>query len=214
MRFLPNILQRDVLKRHLGPFAFCFVTLMFLILMQFLIIYIDKLIGKGLPADVIIKLIITNLAYMVVLAAPMAVLVATLMAFGKFAELNELTALRSAGINPIHAMSPIIITCFFLSLFMFWFTNSVLPDANQRARSLFMDIRTKKPNFNLQEGQFYNGINGYTFLVKRMEADSDTLYNITLFQEASSDKHAAVIKANKGYLVSNNPNTLTLYLLN
>ncbi|HBQ59049.1 MAG TPA: hypothetical protein DD671_05340, partial [Balneolaceae bacterium] len=49
------------------------------------------------PLQVIIELILTNLAYMVVLAAPMAVLVATLMAFGKFSELNELTALRASG---------------------------------------------------------------------------------------------------------------------
>src|SRR5699024_3528424 len=145
MRFLPNRLQRDVLKRHLGPFVFCFITLMFLLLMQFLILYIDKLIGKGLPADVIIKLIITNLAYMVVLAVPMAVLVATLMAFGKFTELNELTALRAAGVNPIHAMSPVLVVGFILSLVMFWFANDILPNANQRARSLFLDIRMKKP---------------------------------------------------------------------
>ncbi|MDZ7756059.1 LptF/LptG family permease [Rhodohalobacter sp.] len=69
--------------------------------MQFLILHIDNLIGKDIPVQVIVELILTNLAYMVVLAAPMAVLVATLMAFGKFSELNELTALRASGINPI-----------------------------------------------------------------------------------------------------------------
>ncbi|MBN2732543.1 MAG: LptF/LptG family permease, partial [Balneolaceae bacterium] len=118
MRLKPNKLQLDILKRHIGPFAFCFLTVMFLLLMQFLILYIDRLIGKGLPLLIIIELILTNLAYMVVLAAPMAVLVASLMAFGKFTELNELTALRAAGINPIHTINPVLVAATILSVFL------------------------------------------------------------------------------------------------
>ncbi|MEX0844032.1 MAG: LptF/LptG family permease, partial [Balneolaceae bacterium] len=64
-----NKLQVDLLKRHLNPFLFCFFTLMFLLLMQFLILHIDNLIGKDIPIQVIVELILTNLAYMVVLAA-------------------------------------------------------------------------------------------------------------------------------------------------
>ncbi|MGB0346765.1 MAG: LptF/LptG family permease, partial [Balneolaceae bacterium] len=98
------------MKKHVGPFLFCFFTLMFLLLMQFLILHVDKLIGKDIPFAIIIELIATNLAYMVVLAAPMAVLVASLMAFGKFSELNELTALRASGINPIKMIQPVLLS--------------------------------------------------------------------------------------------------------
>lgn len=212
MRFLPNKIQLDVLKRHVGPFIFCFLTVMFILLMQFLILHIHRLIGKGLPFGVIVELILTNLAYMVVLAAPMAVLVASLMAFGKLTELNELTALRAAGINPIRTVTPVMVAGLILSVFLVWFSNDVLPDANQRARSLFLDIRTKKPGFDLKEGQFYKGIQGYTFLVKDLPAGSDSLYNVTLFQEASSNNNQAVIKAKKGYLQSNPNQTLTLFM--
>ena len=198
MRLKPNKIQLDILKRHIGPFIFCFFTVMFLLLMQFLILHIDRLIGKGLPIGIIVELILTNLAFMVVLAAPMAVLVATLMAYGKFTELNELTALKAAGINPIHSITPLLIVTAFLSVFLFWFSDDVLPDANQRARSLFLDIRTKKPGFDLQENEFYDGIEGYTFLVKNIPAGSDSLYNVTLFQEASGEHNKAVIRAKKG----------------
>lgn len=212
MKFLPNKIQLDVLKRHIGPFIFCFFTVMFILLMQFLILHIHRLIGKGLPFGVIVELILTNLAYMVVLAAPMAVLVASLMAFGKLTELNELTALRAAGINPIRTVTPVMVAGLILSVFLVWFSNDVLPDANQRARSLFLDIRTKKPGFDLKEDQFYKGIQGYTFLVKDIPSESDSLYNVTLFQEASSNNNQAVIKAEKGYLQSNPNETLTLFM--
>lgn len=208
-----NKLQADILKRHIGPFIFCFFTVMFLLLMQFLMLYIDKLVGKGLPIGIIIELIITNLAAMVVLAAPMAVLVASLMAYGKFTELNELTALRAAGVNPIHIINPVLGAAAILTISLTLFANYVLPDSNQRARSLFIDIRLKKPGFDLKENEFYEGIEGYTFLVKNVDNESDSLYNITLFQEPSSKQNKAYIRANSGKLTSEDDGqTLTLFL--
>jgi lipopolysaccharide export system permease protein len=215
MRFLPNRLQLDILKRHLGPFIFCFVTLMFLLLMQFLILYIDLLVGKGLPLGVILELIVTNLASMVVLAVPMAVLVACLMAYGKFTELNELTAIRAAGVNPIHVINPVLAAAVLLSVFLVWFSNDVLPDANQRARSLFIDIRLKKPGFDLKENEFYDGIDNYTFLVKKITNESDSLHNITIYQHATNQQQEAYIKARQGRLASEQSGqTITLYLKN
>lgn len=213
MKSLLNKLQLDVLRRHVGPFIFCFLTLMFLLLMQFLILQIDKLVGKGLPFGIIVELIITNLAYMVVLAAPMAVLVASLMAFGKFSELNELTAMRAAGVNPIRVINPVLAAAALLCVFLIWFSNDVLPDANHRARSLFIDIRMKKPGFDLKPNEFYDGIDGYTFLVRDMNNETDSLYNVTLFQERSSKRKEAVIKADRGILQSSTSQTITLYLM-
>lgn len=215
MKFTLNKLQLDVLRRHVGPFVFCFLTIMFILLMQFLILHIDKLVGKGLPIGIIIELIITNLAYMVVLAAPMAVLVASLMAFGKFSELNELTAMRAAGVNPFNVLKPVLFASVLMCIFLIWFSNNVLPDANQRARSLFIDIRTKKPGFDLKPNEFYEGIDGYVFLVKRINNETDSLYNVTLLQNPSKKKNRsrAVIKADRGTLKSTNDGQLlTLYL--
>jgi len=185
---------------------------MFLLLMQFLILHVDKLIGKDIPFYIIIELIATNLAYMVVLAAPMAVLVATLMAFGKFSELNELTALRASGVNPIRIIQPVLIASFFLGFFLIWFSNNVLPEANSKARSLFMDIRVKKPGFDLKPNVFYDGIEGYTFLVRNIDNETDSLYNITLFQEPGNNKKRAYIRAERGFLQSEGAQGLTLIL--
>lgn len=172
----------------------------------------DKLIGKDIPIPVIIELVLTNLAYMVVLAAPMAVLVATLMAFGKFSELNELTALRSSGVNPLSIIRPVLVAAGFMFVFLVWFSNSVLPEANNQARSLFIDIRLKKPGFELQPNVFYDGIEGYTFLVKKIDNDSDSLYNITLFQNPSNTRNRAYIKAERGFLSSEGTQGLSLFL--
>tara|TARA_R100001129_G_scaffold11694_6_gene7744 strand:- start:35229 stop:36557 length:1329 start_codon:yes stop_codon:yes gene_type:complete len=182
--------------------------------MQFLILHIDKLIGKDIPLAIIFELIITNLAYMVVLAAPMAVLVATLMAFGKFSELQELTAIRASGVHPMKVILPVLISSILLCLGLAWFSNDLLPEANHKSRSLFIDIRLKKPGFDLKPNEFYDGIDGYIFLVEEIDSDTDSLYNITLFQDPTRNTDRAFIKAEKGYLFSENSEMLSLYLFN
>ena len=212
MTFIKQI-QTDILKRHAGPFLFCFVTIMFILLMQFLMLYLDKIIGKGLPLSIIIELIITNLAYMIVLALPMAVLVSSLMAFGGFAETNQFTVLKSAGVHPLRLLNPVLAAGLILFIALAWFSNYVLPEANYKAKSLFIDIRLKKPGFDLKPNVFYEGIDGYTFLVKDLAKESDSLYDITLFQEPKRGKDRSVIRADRGILISEQDGqTITLYL--
>ncbi len=182
--------------------------------MQFLILHVDRLIGKDIPLFIILELIATNLAHMVVLAAPMAVLVASLMAFGKFSELNELTALRASGVNPFTIIRPVLFASVIMAVFLVWFSNNVLPEANSKARSLFIDIRVKKPGFDLKPNVFYNGIDGFTFLVKEIDSETDSLYNITLFQEPQNTRKRAYIRAEKGFLISEGSEGLTLLLHN
>jgi len=209
-----NKVQLNLLKQHIGPFLFCFFVLMFLLLMQFLMLHVDKLVGKGLPILVVIELILSNLAYMVVLAVPMAILVSTLIAFGKFSEWNELNAVRAAGVNPIRLITPVLVISAAMFAGTAYFSNYILPEANHKARSLFIDIRMAKPGFDLEENTFYEGIDGYTFLVKNIDSESDTLRNITIFQEPVDDRYRAYIRADKGILESNNDQTLSLYLNN
>lgn len=209
-----NAVQKDLIKKHIGPFFFCFFTVMFLLLMQFLILHVDKLVGKGLPLGIVIELILNNLAYMVVLALPMSVLISTLIAFGKFSEWNELTALRAAGINPIKLILPILFLGFLLFLFTSYFSNYLLPESNHKARSLFIDIRTQKPAFDLEPSTFYDNIEGYTFLITEIGADGDSLFDVRVIQEVTDSRNRAFINAEVGWLESPDENTLSLFLVN
>lgn len=188
---------------------------MFLLLLMFLINHIDKIVGKGLALSIILELIFTNIASMVVMAAPMSVLVATLMAFGGFATDREYTAARAAGISPLRIIMPIATTGFMIAVATAWFSNEILPDLNYRAGNLFLDIRRAKPGFELKENTFYDDIRGYTFLARRFGAEQDTLYNITLFQQPGNNKKEAVIDANYALLQTEpDGQTLTMNMYN
>ena len=73
--------------------------MLFVLLMQSVWKYIDDLIGKGLEWTVIVELAFYSIPTLVPLALPLAILLSSLMTFGKLGENYELTALKSSGIS-------------------------------------------------------------------------------------------------------------------
>ena len=80
------LLPKYIIKEHLGPFFFSLAVIMFVFVTKFIAQYIGRIFGKGLSLLTIIELIYLNLAWMLALAVPMAVLIAALMAFGRFSS--------------------------------------------------------------------------------------------------------------------------------
>jgi len=173
--------ERYILRAHLGPFAFSLVTLMFVFLLQFIMKFIDQLVGKGLTAWVITELIALSLAWMLVLAVPMSVLVATLMAFGDLSSRNEITAMKASGMSTYRMMLPVLAGALVVGITLLWFNNDVLPDANHSLRTLTIDIRRKKPTINLRNGVFSQDIPGYSILVRKTFEKTNDLEGVTLF---------------------------------
>jgi len=186
------LLARYILRNHIGPFVFSVSTLMFLFLLQFVMKFIDQLVGKGLSAWVIMELIMLNLAWMLVLAVPMSVLVAVLMAFGGLASRNEITAMRAGGVSVIRMMLPVVLASVVLAGAMVWFNNFVLPESNFRLKTLTMDIRRKRPTLSLVDGVFSQDIGGYSILVKKTRQASNELEGVTLYDYTDPARNVTI----------------------
>lgn len=189
-----------ILRMLPGPILGWLGTLMFLLLMQFLIKYLPDLAGKGLPFFVVAELIAYNLAYMVVLAVPMSVLIGTMMVFSRLTETRAYVVAKSSGISPIQLVWPTLVVGLFLTFGMTYFNNMILPEANFRARNLWTDIREKRPGFELQEGVFYDGLDEYSILVQRISGSADRLEDVLVYDYTDEDRSQTVIKAREGHL--------------
>jgi lipopolysaccharide export system permease protein len=194
-------LHRMLLASLPGPFLAAFGTLLFLLLMQFLINYLPELVGRGLPFGVIAELITYSLAYMVVLAVPMAVLVATLLTFARLAETQAYAVAKSAGISLLGLAWPVVLASLAVAGGMAFFNSDVLPEANYRMKGLWQDIREKKPGFELEPGVFYDGIQGYAIRVSDAPAESNALGEVLIF-DVSEPGEQATITAERGELAT------------
>jgi len=193
------IIFRHILRAHLAPFIGSFFILMFLFVLQFMMKFMDQLAGKGLSGAVILELMMLNLAWIVVLAVPMAVLVATLMAFGGLSSNSEITAMKASGVSLYTMIFPVLLVSGVLTYLMVQFDNKVLPEANHRLKTLTIDIRRKKPTFTLIPGLFSGDLPGYSMLVHKTFAESNNLEGVIIYDHTNPNKNV-VITAKRGVL--------------
>ena len=191
------IIHKYILRNHFLPFIFSIFTLMGVFLLQFMMKFADRLVGKGLDAWLIIQLITYNLSWMLVLVVPMASLVATLMAFGNLSQNNEVTVLKSSGISLYKMMQAPMIAGIVVAGLLFLFNNYVLPDANHQAKILMTDISRKKPTLSLEEGFFSQEVSNYAILVRKINNKTNELRDVTIY-DYSNPSEINVVTAKKG----------------
>jgi lipopolysaccharide export system permease protein len=209
-----KILYRYIFREHIGPFFFGLAVIMFVLVMDFILEVLNLIIGKGLNAFVILQVFGLNLAWMLALAVPMAVLISTLMAFGRLSQDNEITALRSSGISLYRLIAPPLAASILLALGMAYFNDRVLPELNHQARLLMTDIHQKRPTWNLKENVFIDEIPGYHILIKKIDPHSSDIEGVTIY-DVENRRFPRTIIAEKGKVeFTPDGNTLIFQLFN
>ena len=191
------ILDKYILKNHVIPFFFSVVTLTGIFVLQFMMKFADRLVGKGLNIWVIVQLVMYNLAWMVVLVIPMATLVATLMAFGNMSQNNEVTILKSSGVSLYRMMAAPLLASVIVGYLLLLFNNDVLPDANHKAKILMQDISRQKPTLSLIPGVFSQEVTNYAILARGINKETNDLTDVTLYDYTSPSK-VNIVTAKKG----------------
>ena len=191
------ILYKYILKNHALPFLFSIFVLMSVFLLQFLMKFADRLVGKGLSIFVIVELIAYNLAWMVVLVVPMAVLIATLMAFGNMAQNNEVAVLKASGVSLYRMMAFPFIASVVVAYLLISFNNYVYPNANHAARILMQDISRKKPTLSLVPGLFSQEIPNYSILAREIDRETNKLKLMTIYDNSDPNK-TNIVTAEEG----------------
>ncbi len=204
-----------VIRAYIGPFFLTFFIVLFILLMQFLWKYIDDLAGKGLDGSIIAELLAYASASLVPMALPLAILMASLMTFGNLGEYYELTALKASGISLQRTMLPLIILTIFISYLAFLFSNHVLPFSNLKMRSLLYDVRHQRPELQIKEGIFYNGIEGYSIKIGEKDKKTNLLKDIMIYDHTDKIGNIKVTLADSGYMkLTADQNNLMVLLYN
>ncbi len=194
-------LHRQILSWLPLPFAAALLTLVFLLLMQFLINYLPDLVGRGLPFGALAELIAYSLAYMVTLAVPMAWLIALLAAFGRLGESRGYLVAKSAGVSLPRLAWPVAVVGLLLTVGMAYFNNQMLPEANYRMNGLWRDIRVSRPGFALTPGEFYTGVSGYAIRAAAIPPDSSgLLLGVEVFETRATGGGQALLTAERARL--------------
>lgn len=204
-----RLLTRYILKQLVMPFILSLLIIIFVLFTQFLLRAVDRFLGKGLDLGIILEYLFLNLGWIIALSVPMAVLIASLMAFGQFSEDNEISAMRASGISFLIIVRPAILFGVTVAIILTYFNNFIMPEMNFRARMLSGDIYRKRPDMNIEPGHFVDDLPDYSLIIR--SKDGDTMKDVRIFSKGGGNSQTSIYSATGELKTIDNAIILTLH---
>ncbi|MFV1965636.1 MAG: LptF/LptG family permease [Pirellulaceae bacterium] len=152
---------------------------------------------RGLPPGIVLQTIPFIVPEMLRFVIPGCLLFAVCSAFGRMAASNEITALKSLGINPLRVVWPVLVLAYALSMFTFYLYDVCAVWARPNLqRLLSTSIDEIAYSFLRTNGSFSAG--GMSILVK--DVDEGTLVKPIVTIESDDDKPPITLVAERARL--------------
>ncbi|MBQ8574097.1 MAG: methionyl-tRNA formyltransferase [Bacteroidales bacterium] len=206
-------LDQFIIKSFVGPFIAILLVVVFILVMQFLWLYIDELVGKGLSMRVILEFLAWGSATMLPLSLPLATLLASMMTLGTLGENNELLAIKAAGISLQRILVPLGIICAAISVGAFFVSNDLIPVAYNKIYTLRDDIGKTKDEIKIPTGTFYNGIEGYILRVNERNDDSGMMKGVMVYNHTKNKGNTSLTIADSAIMKMSKDKTYLTFIL-
>ncbi len=189
-----------LLKEMATPFFLSLLALSFVLLMDKIMRLTELVVNKGVPAAYVGQLLLFLLPGFLVYAIPAAVLLATLLAFGRLSSDMEITALKAAGISLYQLLPPVLAfglaaatVAGILSLF-------VAPLNNMAFKGLLFKITKSKASLGIKERVFNRDFQDLTIYVDKVSHEGQIFKGVMVSDQRQED-NSNIIIAEQGYLV-------------
>ena len=206
-------LDRFIVKSFIGPFFAILFVVVFILVMQFLWLYIDELVGKGLSMKVILEFLAWGSATMLPLSLPLATLLASMMTLGSLGENNELLAIKAAGISLQRVLIPLGICCAVISIGAFFVSNDLIPVAYNKIYTLRDDIGKTKDEIKIPTGTFYNGIEGYILRVNGHNDETGMMNGVMVYNHTKNKGNTSLTIADSAMMKMSKDKTYLTFIL-
>ena len=207
-------LDQFILKSFIGPFIAILLVVVFILVMQFLWLYIDELVGKGLSFKVILEFLGWGSVTMLPLSLPLATLLSSMMTLGTLGENNELLAIKAAGISLQRVLVPLGAACLVVSIGAFFISNDLMPVAFNKIYTLRDDIGKTKEEIKIPTGTFYNGIEGYILRVNERDDETGVMHGVMVYNHTGNKGNTSLTIADSAMMKMSKDKsylTFTLY---
>ena len=207
-------LDQFILKSFIGPFVAILLVVVFILVMQFLWLYIDELVGKGLSLKGILEFLGWGSVTMLPLSLPLATLLASMMTLGTLGQNNELLAIKAAGVSLQRVLMPLGAACLVVSVGAFFISNDLMPVAFNKIYTLRDDIGKTKEEIKIPTGTFYNGIEGYILRVNERDDETGVMHGVMVYNHTANKGNTSLTLADSAMMKMSKDKsylTFTLY---
>lgn len=189
-----------IIKSYVVPFIITFFIAEFVLVSQFVFVYLDDLVGKGVGVAVILELLFLVAAHLIPMALPLAILLSSIMAMGNIGERSELTAMKSMGLSIYRIMRPLLVLMIFISIGSFFFSNYVWGKVHLRQRILIGDIQNTKLALVLKDNVFFTEIDNFSIRASKINKETNELTDVLIYEYNPTYNFRKVVRSENGIM--------------
>ena len=139
-----------IFKNFITRVLFLLIIISSIILLTNFVDMIDNFINAGMGSKEIVNYYTLTMPIFISYTIPMSVTIGTILTILGHIKNNELLAIRSLGISYFRIATIIIICGFFISIFHFYFENSIVSNSNHKRSILMKQYNLKKNKTKLR----------------------------------------------------------------
>ena len=161
----------------------------------------DLVIGKQVPARLVLALLLYLLPPLLSLSMPIAVLMAVLIAGGRLSADLEVAALKASGVSPARLLRPFLAVGIIASVFIGWLTLAVNPWASAAFQRQLFRIAETQATAGIQERAFVSTFGRIVLYVEEVSPSQFALKGL-LASDERDPALSRIIVAREGRVLS------------
>ncbi|MGZ3604636.1 MAG: LPS export ABC transporter permease LptF [Thermodesulfobacteriota bacterium] len=193
-----------ILKEIVPIFLIGLMVFTVILLMDKILKLIELVVNRGASLSNILMLFVFISPSFLILTIPIAVLLATLLTFGRLSSDSEVTAFKASGMSLYQLFIPISVFAlctFLLSSFLVFYG---LPWGNRGFKSTLFLIARSKADIEIKERVFSDTFSGLVVYVDRVPLQGKRMEGVLIYDERDKEKSNTII-AKEGFLIKNGP---------
>lgn len=197
-------------KETLPIFLIGLMVFTIILLMDKIFRIIELIITRGVKISHILMLLLFISPSFLIFTIPMALLLATLLSFGRFSQDNEITAFKASGISLYQLYFPILlfsIGAYLLTSFLVFYG---LPWGNRGFKATLYLMAQSKADIEIKERVFNDTFEGFVIYVDKVPLQGKKMEGILIYDEREKEKTNTIF-AKEGFIF-NDPKSQEILL--
>jgi LPS export ABC transporter permease LptF len=192
------ILDAYIVRELAGPFAFGLGAVYVFWFANIFVLAADYLINKGAPPFLILRFLVARMPQATPMAFPFACLFGALLAFGRLAADNEISAMRTSGISFLRICRTPLVFGLAMFLVSFGVNEKIAPAAVDVSTRTFYQIVYRTATLPIEPHIFRTDpATGKTFYIDSVDPDGRTMNNVMIFEQGHGSPFLDVTTARK-----------------
>jgi len=196
-----RIIDRYVTLELWPPFVISVAVFTFFLVIDRVYQLTDLVIGKQVPARLVLALLLYLLPPLLSLSVPIAVLMAVLIAGGRLSADLEVAALKASGVSPARLLRPFLAVGIIASVFIGWLTLAVNPWASAAFQRQLFRIAETQATAGIQERAFVSTFGRIVLYVEEVSPSQFALKGL-LASDERDPALSRIIVAREGRVLS------------